>query len=82
VAIPERGDVLIRRFVGSSLQLVDARTLEQICIIPSLDFGIRIGADRRVAVWRENVDPQGNGLGAPTLLRRRACAAEPPLARR
>ena len=82
MAIPERGDVLIRKFVGSSVQLVDARTFEQICIVPSLDFGIRIGADQRVAVWRENVDPQGNALGAPTLLRQRASAAQPRLARR
>jgi hypothetical protein len=80
LAAPEHGDVLIRRFVGSSLQVVDARTLEQICIVPSVDFGIRIAADRRVAVWRENVDHQGNPMGAPTLLWRRTCAVPPDLA--
>ena len=78
MAAPELGDVLIRRFVGSSLQLVDAATLEQLCIVPSIDFGIRIGADQCVAVWRENVDQEGHPMGAPILLRRRAPAAVAP----
>lgn len=77
---PEHGDVLIRTFVGTSLQVVDATTLEQICIVPSVDYGIKIGADQCVSVWRENLDARGKAAGRPKLLLRRKNAQSPTLA--
>ena len=68
MATANRGDVLIRVFAGSSLELVDAVTREPITMVSSLDEAIAIAAERRAAVWRENVDNRGRALGSPILL--------------
>lgn len=65
---PTRGDVLIRVYAGSSFQLVDAMTREQIAIIGDLKMAVRIGSDHGGAVWRENVDNRGRPIGDPILL--------------
>jgi hypothetical protein len=67
-ASPASGDVLIRLYTGSSYQLVDAMTREQIAIIRDLPMAVRIGSDHGGAVWRENVDNRGRPLGSPVLL--------------
>ena len=68
MATANRGDVLIRVFAGSSLELVDAVTREPITVASSLNEAISLAAERRAAVWRENVDSRGRALGAPILL--------------
>ena len=68
---PKHGDVLIRVFVGSSFQLVDAMTREQIAIVPALDVAVKLASEYG-AVWRENVDNRGRPLGEPVLLLQKA----------
>jgi hypothetical protein len=62
------GDVLVRHFVGSSLELVDANTHRPIAIVPTLHHAVTIAAGRGGRVWSENVDNRGRALGEPILL--------------
>lgn len=62
-----RGDVLVRAF-GLSFELVDAVTHEQIAIVPSINYAIRIAIIRHGLLWQENVDNRGRTLGEPVLL--------------
>jgi hypothetical protein len=58
------GDVVIRHYVGDTLQLIDATTNEQLAIIPSVDYALKIAHQRAGAVWHE----KGNRrLGTPEL---------------
>lgn len=50
------GDVVIRHYVGKTLQLIDATTNEQIAIIPSVDHALKMAAQRVGAVWQEQGD--------------------------
>ena len=68
MAIPQHGDVLIRVFAESELQLVDAVTRDQIAIVRSLNEAVSLAVERRGAVWRENVDSDGRSIGVPILL--------------
>jgi len=63
-----RGDVLLRVYAGSSFELLDAITHEQIAIVPAIEFAIRIAADRHALLWQQNVDNRGRPLGEPVLL--------------
>lgn len=47
------GDVVVRHYVGKTLQLIDAATNEQIAIIPSVDHALKIASERAGAVWQE-----------------------------
>ena len=68
MATPQHGDVLVRVFAESELQLVDAVTREQIAIVRSLNDAVALAVERRGAVWRENVDGDGRSIGVPILL--------------
>ena len=69
---PTHGDVLIRTYAGSSYQLLDASTHEQIAVIGTLQMAVMMARDRGGSVWRENVDNRGRPLGNPVLLMPRA----------
>ena len=49
------GDVVIRHYVGRTLQLIDAATNEQKAIIPAVDYALKIASERAGAVWQETV---------------------------
>jgi hypothetical protein len=72
--IPTDGDVLIRVYVGSSYQLLEATTHKQIAILGNLQMAVTMASERGGAVWRENVDDRGRPLGAPVLLLPRSVA--------
>ena len=58
------GDLVIRQYVGHTLQLIDAVTNEQLAIIPSVEHALKIAAERAGAVWQE----QGGRHGRPELI--------------
>ena len=72
--IPTHGDVLIRAYVGSNYQLLDATTHKQIAILGNLQMAVTMASERGGAVWRENVDNRGRPVGAPVLLLPRSVA--------
>jgi hypothetical protein len=65
------GDVVIRQYVGDSLQLIDVATQEQIAIVPSLEYALRMAAERNCAIWREPVDARTAGTPHLILLKPR-----------
>ena len=67
-AAAQRGDVLLRPYVGESFQLIDAVTREQIAIVLSMERAVTIAAQRGGSVWNENTDNRGRVLGPATLL--------------
>jgi len=71
--IPTHGDVLIRAYVGSSYQLLDATTHAN-RDSRELPMAVTMASERGGAVWRENVDNRGRPLGAPVLLLPRSSA--------
>jgi hypothetical protein len=67
-AAAQRGDVLLRPYVGESFQLIDAATREQIAIVLSMERAVTVAAQRGGSVWHENSDNRGRALGPPILL--------------
>jgi hypothetical protein len=64
----QRGDVLLRSYVGESFQLIDAVTREQIAIVLSMERAVTLAAQRGGSVWHENTDNRGRALGPAILL--------------
>jgi hypothetical protein len=64
---PQSGDVLIRHSI-CEFELVDPVTDETIARRTTLVDAVRLAANRGGAVWRQNIDAAGRGLGEPILL--------------
>ena len=73
----QRGDVLLRPYVGEAFQLIDAVTREQIAIVLSKERAVTIAAQRGGSVWDENTDNRGRVLGPATLLLPKGSVATP-----
>ena len=73
----QRGDVLLRPYVGESFQLIDATTREHIAIVQSMERAVTIAAQRGGSVWHENTDNRGRVLGPAILLQPRGSVEAP-----